>query len=252
MFPDLSRISAEDLFGRFYLKVPGNKKFENYYRSIDTIKPFLYSEEWLNTVNGYYINIAGNFDAVRLSYFTSEPERVLRAISGLKQRTGIIESQQAEAARKANVSELYGGEELRFRRFLCLYTLIGLDIMAADLVNARCLMAVFRWQVMLPRKPVRPYFENIFQCQSHFYNLLSTESKKQFWLDLSNWPNPLQVDWAHMMVNMVLPGDWNKNGWWKEFLEQKPSKTIAEVNDELENIGLDFHIPSNWHKLDKI
>lgn len=45
MFPDLSRIRAENLFDRFYIKVPGNEKFKNYYRSIDIMRPFLYSEE---------------------------------------------------------------------------------------------------------------------------------------------------------------------------------------------------------------
>ncbi|MCX5679082.1 MAG: hypothetical protein NTZ95_00125 [Candidatus Omnitrophica bacterium] len=248
MFPNPLKLSTEDLFGRFYLKVPGDKRFENYYRSLDTIKSFLYSEEWLSAVTGYYINTIGDFDAVRLSYFTTKPEKVLNAVSALKQKTGVIESQQAEAVHKANVSEFYGGEELRFRRFLCLYTLIGLDLIAADLSNVRCLMTTFRWQITLPRKPVRPYFENTFRSQSQFYRSLSTGDKEQFWLDLSNWPNPPQVDWAHMMVNMILPGDWNKNGRWKAFLAEKPPKTIPEINNELENIGLDFRIsPPVWN-----
>ena len=42
----------------------------------------------------------------------------------------------------------YGGEELRFRRFLFTYTLIGLEIMETDLLHARRLFATFRWQVM--------------------------------------------------------------------------------------------------------
>ncbi|MDD5427700.1 MAG: hypothetical protein PHI58_00490 [Candidatus Omnitrophica bacterium] len=252
MFPDLTKLTTEDLFGRFYLKAPGNKKFENYYKTIDDMRPFLYGSEWLDAVSGYYINVAGNYDTARLSYFSKDPGKALSAVSALKEKYGITESRQAEDPHKACVSELYGGEELRFRKFLCAYTLVALDIMKADLAGARCMMAVFRWQITIPRKPVRPYFEDVFRAQSPFYNLLSARDKEQFWLDLSNWPNPPQVDWAHMMVNMVLPGDWNRNGRWKWFIEQKTPKTIPEINEELENIGLDLRITPSGNKIDRM
>lgn len=244
MFPDPSKVSADDLFGRFYLKVPGNEKFTNYYRSIDALRPFLYGEEWLSAASGYYINTSGNFDYVRLSYFTHKPEKVFSAVTAMRQKTGIVESEEAEPPRRDNVSALYGGEELRFRKFLSSYSPIALDIMAADPAGARRLMATFRWQITLPRKPLRPHFENVFRSQSGFYNSLSIAERERFWSDLSNWPDPAQVDWAHMMVNMVLPGDWNKGGRWKRFLSPGQPKIASEINAELEDIGLDFRIPA--------
>ena len=142
------------------------------------------------------------------------------------------------------ISEKYGGEELRFRRFLSTYAQIGLDIMKADLLNARCLFATFRWQVMRARRPYRPHFLRAFQSQSPFFNSLSVDEIDQFWRDLSHWPNPPQVDWAHMFVNMVLGCDWNTPESWKRFLNPEPALSISEINKLVVKQG--FQIPLNW------
>lgn len=241
----LSKLHETDLFGRFFLKVPGDAQFDTYYRSINALRPLLKSEDWNESVTGYYINVAGNMDAVRLSYFTADSARVQRCVKSFCSQNNIIESQSPELPHQTKISEGYGGEELRFRRYLYVYTLIGIDIIQADLLNARRLMATFRWQIMPSRQPYRPHFEKTFKSQSAAYNSLSQEQREQFWLDLSNWPNPLQVDWAHMMVNMVLPGDWIQN--WNYFLLQKPAMSINEINKIVSNLG--FHILDGWHPL---
>lgn len=43
---DLSRLKETDIFGRFYLKLPGDRQFENYFRTIDALRPLLASKEW--------------------------------------------------------------------------------------------------------------------------------------------------------------------------------------------------------------
>lgn len=240
---DLSKLSEDDLFGRFYLKVLGNSKFDTYFQSVDALRPLLNSREWNEAVTAYYINVAGNMDIVRLSYFTSIADAVQSCLESFCQQNDVIEGQNRELPHSTRISEEYGGEELRFRRFLYLYTLIGLDIMHADLLNARCLMATFRLQVMLSRQLYLPHFQRTFEEQSQIYNSLSQAQKELFWSDLSNWPNPPQVDWAHMMVNMILPGDFVNQ--WNHFLTPRPALNIAEINNIIRNLG--FQIPNNWH-----
>ncbi len=243
---DLSRLKETDVFGRFYVKLPDNRQFDNYFRTIDALRPLLASKEWDNVVTAYYLNVAGNMDTVRLSYFTANPDNAQNCVESFCRRSNITESQNRELPHSTKIAEKYGGEELRFRRFLYLYTLIGLDIMQANLLNARCLMATFRWQVMLSRQPYRPHFQRIFEEQSPSYNALSDAQKEQFWLDLSNWPNPPQVDWAHMMVNMVLPGDFKNN--WDYFLSQKPALRSDEINIKIQGLGFQIPIDGCLHK----
>jgi len=57
---------------------------------------------------------------------------------------------------------------------------------------------------MRARQSYKPHFLRTFENQSPFYNSLSPTEKDQFWHDLVHWPNPLEVDWAHFFVNMVL------------------------------------------------
>lgn len=241
---DLSRLQESDLFGRFYLKLPGTTQFDNYFQSIDALRSLLSSREWGDAVTGYYINVAGNMDSVRLSYFTSDAARVNSCVNSFCTNNN-IQSQNPELPHTSRISEGYGGEELRFRRYLYIYTLIGLDIIGEDLPNARRLMATFRLGVMLSRQPYKPHFQATFEEQSPAYNSLSAEQKEQFWLDLSNWPNPPQVDWAHMMVNMVLPGDFVTN--WNYFLTPRLALNLDEINRCIQGLG--FRIPSNWHPL---
>jgi hypothetical protein len=117
--------------------------------------------------------------------------------------------------------------------------------MNTDLVYARRLMATFRLQVMLSRQPYRPHFQRTFEEQSSVYNSFSAEQKEQFWQDLSNWPIIQQVDWAHMMVNMILPGDFVAQ--WNNFLTPQEALSIIQVNNIVKNMG--FTIPGGWRPL---
>lgn len=242
-----SRISENDLFGRFFLKKPDGIQYRNYYSTIVAICPLLHRNDWKECVTGYYINVAGDMDAVRLSFFTVDPQNALKCKDNFCLVNNIVEIQPCEHPHKTRISEGYGSEELRFRNFLYMYTLIGIDLIIADLLNARCLFATFRLQVMRSRQAYKPHFEGTFEKHSQTYLSLSEEGKEQFWSDLSNWPNPPQVDWAHMMVNMILPGDFVPN--WNEFLSQKPALTVGEINQIV--APMDFQIPVDWEPMKK-
>lgn len=234
---DFRQLTTTDLFGRFFLQSPGPERIAGYFRTIEALRPFLRSAAWRESVTGYYLNIAGNFDTVRLSYFTVSPGDARKAVDDLCAGGTVRESLLEERPHPVVISEPYGGEELRFRRFLCAYTQVGLDIMERDLLNARRLMATFRWQVFAARQPVRPHFEGTFKSQSPYYNALSATDREQFWQDLAEWPDPHQVDWAHMMVNMVLPGDWNTKGQWEEFRTPRAPLTLEQIGKKVDNLG---------------
>jgi hypothetical protein len=240
---NLSRLHTTDLFGRFFLKLSDNEPFTNYFHTINAIRPLLNSRNWHDVVTGYYINVADNMDTVRLSYFTTSPQELNNCVNSFCLQNH-INIQINESPHLTRTSGGYGNEELRFRRFLYIYTLIGLDIMQANLLNARCLMATFRLQVMLSRQPYPNHFQRTFEAQSPSYNSLSQKQKSQFWSDLSNWPNPPQVDWAHLMVNMILPGDFRR---WEFFCSPHPPISLEEINKIIISWG--FQIPNDWHPL---
>jgi hypothetical protein len=247
MRTDCSRISENDLFGRFFLKKPNGIKFDNYYNTIVELHSLLYSEDWNECVTGYYINVTGDMDAVRLSYFTVDSQKVLKCKDDICSGNNIVEIQPHEHPHKTRISEEYGGEELRFRKFLHMYTLIGLDLLKADLLNARCLFVTFRLQVMRSRQAYKPHFEGTLEKHSQTYSTLTEEGKERFLDDLSNWPNPPQVDWAHMMVNMILPGDFVSV--WNDFLSPKPAIAIDEINKNI--ASMNFQIPVGWNPIKK-
>ena len=239
---DISNLNETDLFGRFFLKTPNGGKFHNYYSSLDAIRPLIRGDQWAQYVTGYYINITRDFEAVRLSYWTTSPEHTKKVVNQFVENQGLHHAQNPTIPSRTRNSDGYGGEEMRFRRFLAIYTQIGLDIMERDLLNARCLFATFRWQVMRAGRSYKPHFLKTFQNHSAFFNSLTSNEKKQFWLDLANWPDPDQVDWAHMFVNMVLGGDWFPI--WDNFRSPQRPLSISEINDLLRVRG--FQIPENW------
>ena len=240
---DLSRLTTTDLTGRFYLQAPGRGgRFAGYYASLDALRPMLDGAEWQAAVTGYYLNVAGDYDAVRLTYLTTTPDLVRETVVAFAAALSVVQSQPPEPPGPSQISGSYGGEEYRFRRFLATYPLIGLDLLAADRLNTRCLFATFRWQVMAARQPYRPHFAGTFERDSPYYRAMPAAEQEQFWADLAHWPNPPQVDWAHMLVNMALGCDWL--GDWRYFLQPQPPLSLAEINTRLADQG--FAIPLDW------
>ncbi len=202
-----NKVKETDLFGVFVLNAGNKNAVEGYYTSLDAIYPLVTSKPWLESVTGFYINSGEAGKSVRLSYFTQSPDEAIKVVEEFIAANGLEPTKESPEPR--SVSERYGGEELRYRKYLSTYTQIGLDIMEADRENARCLFLTFRWQVMRGNRPYKPHFERTFETQSDFYNDLPPEDKVQFWSDLSHWPNPPEYDWAHLFVNMVLAQDWD-------------------------------------------
>jgi len=244
----IRRISEDDLFGIFYVKKPDGVKWDSYYRTINALTPLLKDNEFYKIVKGFYLNICGNFDAVRISYFVDKAnsEKAISILEQFFRKNGILEIKDAVLPKKIILARSYGGEEYeeRFRNFLALETQIGLELMEGNLLHSRILFVTYRWQVRKASLPFREHFEPTFKRYSLTYNSLSNDEKDQFFTDLEEWPNPPQVDWAHMMVNFVLGCDWNLALSHPSYLTPGRPLSIPEINRLVSDLG--FQIPLDW------
>jgi len=236
-----------DLFGVFYVKKSDGVKWDSYYRTIDALRPLFDSREFKQIVTGFYLNIWGDFDSVRISYFVKKEDKE-DAISVFKQffrDNGIMEISESKPPEEIILAQGYGGQqyEEQMRNFLVHYTQLGLDLIKGNLLQARILFATYRWQVRKASLPFREHFEPTFKKYSPTYNSLSDDEKDQFFTDSKEWPNPPQVDWAHMMVNFVLGCDWDSI----YYLTPGNPLPIPEINRILSNSNLGFQIPLDWN-----
>jgi len=175
---------------------------------------------------------------LRLSFFTSPPSQVKDLVTDFVSREELEFAKEPEPPSQIKIAQKYGGEESRFRCYLSTYPLIGLDIMGADLLHARCLLATLRLQLTVVRAPYRNHLRHTFESQSPFYNSLSTVEKDQLWKDLDHRP----PQWDHMFVNMVLGMDFEPN----ELLECEAPLSIPEINSVLIKLRFGFQIPEGW------
>lgn len=229
-----------DLFGTIHITDGTGQKFEGYYSTLEALRPLLDSEEWQAQTTGFYLNAGGtNCDAVRISYFCANGQDPRPVVQAFARNHDLCLVAAARPPAQVAIASAYGGDEARFRRFLSTYSQIGLDLIRSDLNHARCLFATFRFQVFPSRGDYRAHFAPSFEARSPFYQTMSQREKDQFWADLANWPNPPQVDWAHMFVNMVLGCDWNNH------LMNLQRLSVEEINQVLRQQHI-FEVPPGW------
>jgi len=238
-------IRVEDTFGTLCVTNNDTTKIKGYYSTLDALRPLFPLPEWQSVTTGHYLNVTGDdYNAVRISYFCpvgADPRNIVR---GFLDEHSLSYSPEPNAPQLSKVAANYGGEELRYRRYLATYSHIGLDIMRANLHHSQCLFATFRLQVFMAKGDYREHFAPTFKKLSSFYNDISDQDRRQFWRDLEHWPNPPEVDWAHMFVNMVLALDWNNL--FRLKYPQEPF-TISKINQDFLNGNQHvFQIPLDW------
>ena len=236
---DFSSISDSDLFGRYFFKKPLGAQYSGYYETLSEARTLFSNQHWLESVTGFYVNVDGNFDSVRTSYFTRNAEAVSQIVNDFLISSCLVTSQQAETPKKTRISDPYGGDELRFRRYLSTYTVIGLELMQSDRLYIQRLFATFRFQIFPQGPPFNSHFESTFERESETYRSFDDNDKKQFWVDFSSGLGPGTMNWAHMMVNMVLAGDWPPD--WPPPHQMFTSQQINKITRQ---IG--FEIPDDW------
>jgi len=236
-----SKVKTSDLFGIFFVQKPGWKSWDSYYKTIDALRPLFANEGFKKVVSGYYLNICGDFDSVRISYFMDKvnDQDSVSIIEDFLSQHKLLEISPRSSPHQDIIAGSYGGQsyEERFRTFLVNETQIGLELIERDLLHARRLFVTYRFQVREACLSFRMHFESAFGKYSPTYNSWAEEEKHQFFVDLEEWPNPPQVDWAHLMVNFVLGCD---------FAMPLRPLTIAEINGILSANNMGFQIPLDW------
>ena len=162
--------------------------------------------------------------------------------------SGIHEIKEFEPPHKKAIASAYGGMnyEERFRNFLANETQIGIELLQGNLLHAKRLFATFRWQVRKATLSFERHFEPTFEKYSPTYNSWTKEEKLQFFRDLKEWPIRYQVDWAHLMVNLILGADWNRAIVHRNYLTPGKPMSISEINKILRKNAMGFQIPPNW------
>jgi len=243
---NMHNLTKDNLLGRVFLNCLASRPIDGYFTCLNLIRPLLENSYFQSLIAGFYINVGYNFSSVRLSYFTNDKEGVKKVIEDFLNNNSDLKLIKFDEARKENFSKDYGGTELEFRKFLHTYTQIGLDLLDYDILYSRRLVAEYRLTYSPQRISCKPLFEPAFRNHSKFFNQLDSSSVGQLWKDLDYWyPGG---DWTHMLVNMLLPGDWiYMNEELKNFFlnpDKKPPITGIQKNDLLKKFNLD--IPNDW------
>jgi len=196
---------ANDLYGVFYFSLAGLPSIRDYYNTLAALTPLVRDDQWLGASTGYYISADTDY-FLRLLYFTRDGQRCSQLV-----RTwlngDLIQPKKPEPAANVQVAKAYGGQEARFRAYLCAYTQLGLDLLTRDTPRTRRLFASYRLQAQLEERPARAHFEPAFIELSKAYARLQAVDRDRFWADFtSRW------DWEHMFVNMILAVDWDYRG----------------------------------------
>jgi hypothetical protein len=232
-----TRISEHDLFGRIIIGIPKAENYHDYYSALDIFMPLLRKSDLGKTCTGFYINQEKK--SIRISYFckTTQRQKLLDKIHKIIHESILKEIFEESLQENVVIANDYGGKqyETRFRRYLSMETKIGLDLIETNSNRAKALAATYRWQVFPTNGSIRTHFEPHFKELSLSYNFLTKAQQEAFWSDFSLWPNPPQVDWAHLFINLILGFDCHK----RRFYEWPFNPlSIEEINSEISSTGI--------------
>lgn len=108
-----TRVTKEDHWGIYHVKKGSGEKWDSYYNTMDALTPLLELETFARTVSGFYLNICGGFDSVRISYFVdkSDVRTVLLMFTEFFKDNGFVEIEESSPPNPYVVARNYGGEE---------------------------------------------------------------------------------------------------------------------------------------------
>ncbi len=239
---DLAKISDSDLLGRFFIWEPGTEGVPGYYHVVKHLHPLFEKLKSQEDISGFYLNRIKNkhkiggetqiFDSARLSYFVplKSVSSAINRVKDFLDENKLVESSFRECPH-------HESNPIEFMRFLSLNTIIGLDLIETNHLNAIALLATFRFQVFPARLSSRLYLEPTFCRDSTTYQKLSEEEKSFFWTGFSKSDD--RGVWAHHLVNLIIGDDYNC------YFYGEPLP-VSQINEEFlksRNVPL---IPENW------
>lgn len=237
---DWKKVSTDDLQSRFFIEMPEANPWMSYYETINLFRVLFESQKFQQYVSGYYVfSLHRQFPCTfRLVVFSPEDTSMEaeQEIENFIIKNKLPEKRDERIPPKKYSAVISPGDpELRCRQFETLETLIGLEIMKKDLLNAQSLMATYRWQVFKARQPRASYFKPTFERDSSAYLSLSPNDQVFLYSCLSNYK------WTHFLVNLVLGFDETN------YSLPEESYSISRINkDILEPRKAPFRIPEDW------
>ncbi len=240
MFP--IKVSDSDKIGRVYLKLKNSKgnNIDDYFEGVKKLQAFLRSKEFESNLTGFFLSF-WNDGGIRFSYFTNNDHQTISFLDNKISSLGFTKYLD-----DVEPSDLSFGYYLRnvktnldFARFLQLITNIGLELLEKDVVYSRRLAVKYRLEIAPQGGSCKSYFEQAFNKMS-YYKSLSPEIKQELMEGLDFWHTSWE-DWAHMLIVMIMPGDWIYNNTLTHYFD--PRRPLDKNIRNLLNGGL---LPDVW------
>ena len=233
--------SEQDHLGEVFLASSKQPSLEDYYYSLLKLAPVVRAQIWTKACTDYYLSSVDG-GRLRLAYFTPDVSPA-KALDWIRSETGLRDVKEAVAPRDVDFTINYGAAGAGFRRWLCMYPQVVLDLRESDWMHARRLAMTYRFEVSWTRLPARSHFEESFLRASNTYGMWSEEKRDFFWASFDYWAGPKYTDWGHFFVNAVLALDWHHP--FGPTFPAPPSR--SEINRLLMANGYGFDIPLGWN-----
>jgi len=233
-------VTQSDLFGVFYVLKGTGSPLQMYFKSIEEVRPLFIEPVFEELCSGFYLSIktkrdcttGKKRDSLRISYFTpaQHAEELHSFITKNLEESGFEAVVDSERPRDHNfASPEY---ELRFRRYLVNYTLVGLDLIEEDLDYARRLGAWLHFHVMPAKCSVKEHIEPSLIAFSKYFRSMNEQSRIQFLDALTFSPS-----WTHMFLNFLgIPDDCYVTA----------NLPISIINTMLGMRNAELEIPEGW------
>lgn len=202
MLDSVNEVSVAHRYARIFYDAP---TIDDYYRCVETLYPLLRSSEWANSVTGYYLfryrtvpHKSYRPPSLRLTYFihSDNEDAAVRELLG-KIQLNVVTEADPDCAKLSSSST--DDVELHFRRFLCVSTQVGMDLIDRDLTHARQLYEGFRANPMYQWGHLREEFMRTATESSSFYRSLPAAEQSEFVkLTEDNFT------WSHNFVGVIV------------------------------------------------
>jgi hypothetical protein len=226
--------SASAKYGIVYPSLSPTPSPANYYDSLAILMSDLRTPAWVNSGQGFYVSSV-DLGVPRLSYFSASADRTCPLVDAICLKTGLRQVKPAQPLSAVKYVDNYGGTETVFRRYLCDYTQIGLDLLNVELETAQRLCATYRWRVHPSGGDARGHFESTLQRVSETYRAFSTSHRDAFWRSFA-YGELGRTPWDHMFVNQILCFD--------KFVQAPLS--CSQITALLASNGHTVEVPDGW------
>jgi len=185
-----------------------NRMIDTYFEGISRLSSLLYSDALHDHLNGFHLSLWIE-DGIRFTFFVNDgldgEDFLEDQFQNLNFERYLPRDDEPPTPERYTQYLTKGKTYIQFRRFLQLITNIGLESINWDQAQSRKLAAEYRLDIGPSGQSAKPHFQGWYNNLS-YYNSLTSDLKEELLEGLDFWFTST-MDWAHMFVTMVLPGD---------------------------------------------